>query len=224
MVIIIDSREKKLPEIAARIGIPFSVSALEAGDIDCGGGCIIERKSIGDLWASITGPRVDQPLRIAMHPEITYPILGIVGDLTQLYAITSNANPDVVIGFIASCIVRYGFSIIWVPSDEQLLAIANSMHEKIKEGKMGLPPRPVTKIPGVRQIFALTMATRVSPRLAGELLKKFGNLRGVAEAKYEDLIMISGIGPSTAESIINFFNEKPFEKLREMKNEKDLVW
>lgn len=203
-MLVIDTREKVLPELARKMGISFIEDTLPVGDINCGGGLVIERKRIHDLWSTLTTSRIDQFPRLAISEDVKYPVLAIIGYPAQLEGI--NYNPEAIYGLISSLVVRYGYSILWLPNDETLLILANKISQKIEEGKLGLPERPMFKEVALKMMYILCCAVRVTPRLAADLLKKFKTLRNIANASMSDLMSVPGVGVTISENIYKLFN------------------
>ena len=71
------------------------------------------------------------------------------------------------------------------------IAGAVSYHRKLRQ--MNMSQSRLDLIPGI------------GPKKKQLLLKEFGDIDSIAEAKYEDLILIPGVSESLAKNIIEFF-------------------
>ncbi len=86
---------------------------------------------------------------------------------------------------------------------------ASNLIDAISNSKKAMPYKLLYAL-GIRHVGEVTAQT---------LLERFGSIKRLAEAAYEELISIDGIGPEVAESIINWFgssqNRELIERLAE---------
>ena len=111
-------------------------------------------------------------------------------------------------GTLGSCFKR-GAPVIFTGKKEHMASLAVEVMAKMSDGKNRevridregvtleyTPNRMLEDIPGV------------GPELAISLLKYFGNVRRIANAKMKTLTSIDGIGNKIATNIKNAFNEE----------------
>jgi ERCC4-type nuclease len=218
---LVDSREKKELTLAIveRKGIPHRVTALTAGDfalrdLNCKPVRTIvgiERKAIPDLMGSIQSQRIfEQCKRLVDLYDIPYLMIsGDIGDyLRRMDKIHLKTNINVIYGTIASLSVKGGIQVMWFPDDVTLIDVAYRICEKVSEGKYDQGFRKKEKYLNFTARNILSGVPGITPSLAGDLLKTFGDLKGVANAPKDDLTKVKGVGDSMADKIITLFNTK----------------
>ena len=216
MTLFVDSREPEdCRKAALRAG--FIQLALDYGDYQ-GDAVVFERKEIGDLVNSIFArygdtPRLfDQMDRIFDYCQRSEkePWLIVCGNLEhteeEFKKRGQTLNRQAIYGALASVSVRYDINIIWSERTfEELLEIMKSIEEKTKEGKRLIPMRKKLKeFSRWRSVASVCSALQVSPKIAENLVKKFGGLYGILDAakhRPHEILIMDGIGQATFNKI-----------------------
>ncbi len=171
----------------------------------------IERKTVQDLVQSIASQRLFVQVD-KLTKNYNIPILAISGDLNQVRSLMRKMgfriNESVIMGTIASLIVRQGFQVLWVPDDRTLIDIAYRICSKVSEGKHKLPPRRGTKRDLMKQDLFLERFPGITLPIAKKMLKRFGSLRNIANATADQLTIVDNVGDSKAKLIESFFTEE----------------
>jgi len=226
---LVDSREKRpFKDRVKAHGITYRETALDADFVlrrlrpEVKDEVGFERKAVADLVQSIGQkskkgfhyqPRLFEQAR-RMSKLFDVRVLVISGDLnaykTNLYFKTGrrfHVHESVIWGSLSSVFVRYGVNVVWLPDDDALIEFVYRTCVKVSEGKLGLSKDPPKYMKyDAKQMLATIPG--ITHRVAGEMLKKFITLRGVATARAKELETIDGIGPVTADSINKFFRKK----------------
>ena len=209
--IVVDSREKETQKIFLKdAGVEFTVKALPCGDYtaDAGNGRVtIERKAISDFMGSLLSGRLeDQLRRLSKEPVPMLLITGSWKDVERYYR-RGSITEEHLIGAIASAIVRFGLrSVIWIQVDHSVphndgLLIATKVLKKVAEGKLDeIQDRRIKRTDNPHREVVKLLLNIPSP-VAENLLKKFGTIRNIINAPDQDLLLVSGIGPSRLERI-----------------------
>ena len=209
--IVVDSREKEKQKMYLKDqGVEFTVRALPCGDYlaeTLDGKVTIERKSISDFMQSLLSGRLeDQLRRLADEPLPMLLITGSWKDVQHFYK-RGKVTEDHLIGAIASGIVRFGLrSVIWVQGDTGVphndgLLLATKILKKVAEGKLDeIKDRRIKRTDNPqREVVKLLL--NVPSNVAQNLLEQFKTIRGIINAPDQDLLQVSGIGPSRLERI-----------------------
>lgn len=205
MTIICDTREppkyikflrKTFPELT------FEGATLKEGDY-ASTKCLVERKTIEDLYGSIVGPsrRIhNQVERISCHQDKIQGLLitGNIADfVTRMAAppICVKVDSNILFGEIASIACRYGIQPLWVENEWYGLITMVKFMMKVDEGKWMVPARRDPDILAAKLLG-------VSTHQLGLLLDNHKSLVGIACASPKELMIVKGIGPSKAEEIL----------------------
>ena len=209
--IVVDSREKETQKTFLKdAGVEFTVRALPCGDYSAeadDGRVTIERKAISDFMGSLLSGRLEEQLRKLSKEPI--PILLITGSWKEVarYYKRGKITEEHLIGAIASAIVRFGLrSVIWIQGDHAVphndgLMLATKVLKKVAEGKLDeITDRRIKRTDNPHREVVKLLLNIPSP-VAENLLKRFKTIRGIINAPDQDLLTVSGIGPSRLERI-----------------------
>lgn len=202
--IIVDSRELNggVPKAIDQFctDVDFEVKTLDTGDYILSDRTAVERKKTDDFWHSIfeTKELFSQLSDLKKSYEKT--IVIIEGD--GLYS--RNVNPNVIRGIISAITVDMYIPIIYTANQldtaQYLARIAK--REQIEE------KRPLS-IHGKRshltddemRVYITSSICEIGPINAKKLLTELGSVRNVFKASKDELQIVKGIGPITAEKI-----------------------
>lgn len=206
----VDRRESKVASIISKYA-DVEVTTLPLGDI-ASENCIIERKDFQDFVNSmIDGRLFSQLTRMFRSDKPNF--LFVHG----AWEIKRDVNWKQIAGAVASTLVRYGCPVLFFISDNKstqwkyfdtAMYIAAKVCEKVEQGKF-LKPRLAykykrrvapLKVEKVRKLFSIPTI------VAARLLKRFGSIKGICNASFEELYSVSGIGDVRAREILKSVN------------------
>jgi len=201
----VDTREKEnVRKILDSYGIKYTLATLQTGDYEIAtpdGTVTLERKQMTDFIGSLMSGRLEEQMRRLSEKKC--PMLLLTGSFDEYrrYAKTTRFTADQVVGAVASLIVKYGLRcVIWVGKDMQPhaagLALAVKIMKKVAEGKIDeIPPRrlkPRDDASDHEELVHLICGVPINT--SKELLKTFKTVRGVMDAKDDDLLQVHGMG------------------------------
>jgi ERCC4-type nuclease len=168
---------------------------------------ICERKTIGDLNASLQDGRfVSQLNRIATHAD-KIPILLVVGDIHDYCKKMRfgksrgrrvQCNEKMLYGAIAMAAYRYNFEIIWAPTDRDGLTTVISYMQAIEEGKYMMPTK-ASNAALLSRLFGIPLKSMKA------ILAEYNTIEKIGLANPKDLCKFPGIGDVKAVNIIRTF-------------------
>jgi len=185
------------------MGLEVETFVLPVGDYETNE-CLFERKEVKDLASSIKDGRLfSQLYRMSRAKKI--PFLLIHGDLFDV-------RPQMrkpVLHAVASAVVRYKVSVVWVDKLQKALYLMVQIATKIHEGKYGVP-HVIKKrvVHRDERVVALSKALGIPVRVAENLLEMFGSIAGVCQASEKDLMLVSGIGEIRAKRIYSLLHSE----------------
>lgn len=158
LTITIDSREPKTIHTFLKRSFPdieFESAQMETGDYSSKS-CLIERKSIADLWASIKDGRfhdqVNRMATFANEKTVMYLITGSLDEWAIEYETMRKilikkgkklpfANKELIDGCIASLLVRENIRVIINTNEKLGLKQMVRIIKKIEEGDLDMPSK-----------------------------------------------------------------------------------
>ncbi len=202
--ITVDRRENggvadKLRELGAEV----TLSQIEIGDFVLSDRVVCERKTRADFEGSIVDGRLFRQLKILSE---AYPcaIVVVEGRKEEQTRLPRAA----LLGAYASIFVDFGASLFFTPDAEGTAEVLFAIAKYEQEGKkVALPVFVKRKALTMEenQRAVIESLPKVGPKLAKALLERFGSVRGVADASFEELCKVSGLGEKRAKMIRNVF-------------------
>ena len=160
----------------------------------------IEKKTQSDFLNSIIDKRILQQL-INLKENFDIPLLLIEGS-ENIYEIR-NFHPNSIRGMLASIAIDYQIPIIFTKNIRDTASligiIAKRLERPIKNISLISKRKPLTL--REQQEFIVSSLPGVGPTIAKSLLKKFGSIHDIINAKKEDLMDVDKIGKKKAEDI-----------------------
>ena len=160
----------------------------------------IEKKTQSDFLNSIIDNRILQQL-INLKENFDIPLLLIEGS-ENIYEIR-NFHPNSIRGMLASIAIDYQIPIIFTKNIRDTASligiIAKRLERPIKNISLISKRKPLTL--REQQEFIVSSLPGVGPTIAKSLLKKFGSIHDIINAKKEDLMDVDKIGKKKAEDI-----------------------
>ena len=200
--IVADDRERKsgVPRLLKKAGINLEIKTLSVGDYIVAPETIVERKSIGDLVASIFDGRLfDQCTRLKAHFE--RPVVLMEGNIDQLDQIID--NPLIFYGAISKVALDFGIPIIQTPNVIHTAQMLVAMAARKNPSAKGPYLKKIKKSANldVQQLSILCSLPGVGEKFATRMLERFGTPLQVLSATSTDLAKIDGFGKTRAERI-----------------------
>lgn len=208
MKVIVDSREPKwISKALKRYGLDVRIEALDFGDV-MNDKVIIERKTMSDLWSSISDGRLTKQSKFMVklaESEGKIPYFIIHGYLEREPHLDFNRVMNAVYGAIASLSYRSGAQVIYTEDGDMAVYIMVKVLKGVNEGKIAMPwiIRHNDK-----RVQALVNLFGIAPSLARALLFHFNSVKRVLGASKEELMMVNGIGERKAKRIWNIINKE----------------
>jgi ERCC4-type nuclease len=227
-MIYLDNREvpSELPTILDGMNEQYELVQLNISDIQVHGipvklvggyGQVIffifERKDCRDFIASvISGHLNDQLYR--MSTAFKHSVVILEGSL-EFAMEFSNVNRNTVFSALAGTFLKHSedgekgsVSLLMVDNLWDLALIIKYTNSKLMEPLERVAPMELPEVEDKKaQVRSLLAVSGLGEARARAVLAKMGNLRGIANAKPEDLIC-EGVGLTSAKKIVDFFSKK----------------
>ncbi len=200
--IIADVRERGggvIQALHAEPDVVVEVRQLPVGDYILSDRVVVERKSASDFVQSIIDGRLFEQAR-QMVEQFARPVLVVEGDPY----VVRNVHPNAIRGAIASLAVDYGIPVVFTRDAKETAALL-----KIIARREQLEQRREPRLRGEKKIMSLPQMQQyiveslpfVGPKLAKNLLKRFGTVERVMTASERELASVEGMGPKRAKEI-----------------------
>lgn len=180
--------------------VEVSIQRLRLGDYEVDDKLLFERKTLLDLTVSIKDGRLfRQAGQLASCPMRSVIILeGTATDLAS-----SGMRREAIQGALITLSIFLGIPIIRSKSPMESAHLMLYAARQLRSFKAGALPRAGIRPKGRRksQLHILQGLPGVGPERAQRLLDTFGSVEAVFTANIDELISVSGIGTTTAESI-----------------------
>jgi ERCC4-type nuclease len=184
--IIIDIHEKNsliLSELATSKEIELEIQSLKIGDYLIGN-LAIERKTINDLISSIISKRIlNQIENLKNYEKKLLIIEGNIKDLNQ----NLNINPNIIKGFILSCIINHNLPVIETKDYKETSKILLILAKQLLKNSTPTFHSRIPKTIEEQKQYILEAFPNIGPKTAKKLLEKFQTLNKVFNANEEDL-------------------------------------
>lgn len=208
--VVADEREKPsgVADELAKLGVRVYFSRLPVADYVLSPEIGVERKTVGDLVASVYDARLfSQSARLAA--SYAKPYLLVEGDSKEVETLARNLRSYY--GAIANVTLAYGLRVIYTANRrETAVAIA----ELLAHARARPPSRPPAEAPPrgktvpQQQLYMVASLPGVGRKLAERLLLKYGSPRKVMGLSQGELSMTQGIGWKRAEKIRELMDSK----------------
>jgi ERCC4-related helicase/DNA uptake protein ComE-like DNA-binding protein len=200
-VILMDDRERspKMAKELAEQGMKVQLKRLGVGDYMLSPECVVEFKNVKDFVDSILDGRLLEQVKVLKN---TYkkPLLVVEGQ-EDIYS-QRNIHPNAIRGMLATITVSYGIPLIQTKTQKEtagLLAMI-AKREQEKDDNFTLHSRkPLTL--KEQQEYLVASIPGVGSILSKPLLKKFGSVARLVNAKEEELRQVDKIGEKKAKEI-----------------------
>lgn len=203
--VVADQRERntELLEGLMKSNMDVTVKTLHVGDFIVSDRVCIERKTVPDFESSVINGRLFEQVK-RMKEHYDFPILIIEGDADDFRMKSSVIN-----GTIASLYIDYGIVAMASRDAESTAELIASIAKHEQDGESREPSLKG----GARaysheqfQEYVIGNLPGVGAKLARALLKRFGNIKGIADADVETLMKVEKIGRIKAQRIHDTMN------------------
>ncbi len=178
------------------------VKQLEVGDYIVSDEIVVERKTIDDFLSSIIDGRLFEQL-FSMASNYPLPLMIVEGNLELLYSLR-NIHRNAIIGTLTSIALNYKTPILFTKNQKETAEFIYVTAKREQLGKerdirLRIGRKGITL--GQQQRFVVESLPLVGPRMALALLKKFGSIKNIANAKSSELKEVENLGQKKAKYI-----------------------
>jgi len=190
-------------DLSTRDEIRVRLETLAVGDYVLSDRVIVERKTIADFLATLTGEDrslFEQARDMARH--YARPVVLIEGD-GDLYA-ERNVHPNAIRGALASLAVDFGASVLRTRDADDtadLLGVIAQREQADDDRKASVHGEKGARTLAEQQEYVVSAMAEVGPVTARALLEAFGTVEAVMAADEDALQTVEGIGQVTADRI-----------------------
>lgn len=189
--------------LSSRENTKVRLESLEIGDYILSDRVIVERKSVRDFLATLTGEERSVFEQVKRMTEYySRPILVIEGK-ENLYE-ERNVHPNAIRGVFASLAVDFGVSVLWTVDESDtagLLGVIAEREQQTQNRQVRVHGEKTTKTLAEQQEYVVSSIAEVGPVTAEALLESLGSVEAVLTADSDDLESVPGVGSVTAERI-----------------------
>ncbi len=207
----IDDREFRRARILKRMGLSFIQRRLVGADADmCNKYGRVELKELADWWQAIeSNKRYWKQLYDHIIDDPRHYILIIFGNVTdtreKLKPYAKLTETKILEGIAQAFVRGAGINVVYIEKEKDAVYVGYKMLQYMEEGKWGLPKITRTSLyqrkkmgrptPTQLQIMRIW---EVSKNVAEQLERKFGSVKGICMATYGQLMLVNGVGKTTA--------------------------
>ena len=189
-------------ELSRREDVDVRLETLAVGDYVLSDRVAVERKSVEDFLASLTGgdrSLFEQVGDLARH--YSRPVLVLEGG--DLYE-QRNVHPNAVRGALASLAIDFDCSVLHTDDEAdttELLHVVAGREQDLSEREVDVHGEKQAKTLAEQQEYVVSSIADVGPVTARSLLSHFGTVEAVMTGREEDLLEVEGVGQVTADRI-----------------------
>lgn len=205
ILVYIDHRERNsgvIEELAKKENIEIEQKQLEVGDFILAKEVIVERKTVDDFLNSLIDGRLFGQLP-SLSTCCEKPLMVVEGFAEELYS-TRNIHENAVNGALTSIMLDFRTPVLFTRSARETADRLYLIAKREQSGK----PREISLRRGKKgftlaemQRFVVESFPSVGPNTAKKLLKKFGSIKNIANARSEELRKIDVLGQKKAAQI-----------------------
>jgi Fanconi anemia group M protein len=190
-------------DLSTRDGVRVRLETLAVGDYVLSDRVVVERKTIADFLATLTGEDrslFEQARDMARH--YARPVVLIEGD-GDLYA-ERNVHPNAIRGALASLAVDFGASVLRTRDADDtadLLAVIANREQEQGGREASVHGEKGARTLAEQQEYVVSAIAEVGPVTARALLEALGSVAAVMTADLGELQSVEGVGEVTAERI-----------------------
>lgn len=214
--IICDTRERvsqvmqELQKLSSEdFSVEIKMEQLSLGDYQLSNDVLIERKTIADLESSIVDGRIFNQIE-ELSTKVTKPCL-IVEGIINFSENNTRINNKSLIGLLTSIGLNYRVPIYFTKNQKETALFLYVIAKREQYGLTTAPKHRFSKSKmsfSDQQLFILESFPDIGPTLAKSLLKKFKNIKTIANTSLKELQEVEKMGPKKAEKMVYLFGRE----------------
>ncbi len=205
--LIVDQRERanELLKALELLGMDIEIGTLPVGDYAVSDRLCIERKTISDFESSLVSGRLFEQIA-RLKDAYEFPVVIVEGSPDTFRMQRASIN-----GAIAAIYVNYGVLVLLTAGESDTAQVIRSMakHEQ-SAGAKGPSLKGAARAHSEAQFqeYVVGNLPGIGPKLAKALLKRFGTVKRIANAKPEQLAKVDKIGMKKAQRAHDILNRR----------------
>jgi len=208
IIVLIDHREKKslVYDYLKKMKISLRETSLKVGDYIISDRTVIERKEAKDFIKSIIDGRLFEQTE-DLKNNFENSIIIVEGSFNN----NGNMSENAIKAALASIVLDNKISIISTKNENDTAKMIYWLARKEQEDKkrdIGIKGKKKPKDIKKLQEYILCSIPNVSTITAKKLLKKFGSIKNVVNAKEQEMKKINGLGDKKVKKIIDILKKK----------------
>ncbi len=221
--VICDSRERNSVVIKELMNkdVELGFERLEIGDYICSDQIVVERKTGDDFIKSILDKRLFSQTKVLVA-SCAKPVMILEGDFNLF---SSSLHPHALAGALTSLAADFRLPIIHTQNQKETAEILFSLARREQEERKRSISIGKRKGIGLKSQLeeAIAALPHVDHKISSRLLKRFGSIKEIMNAKLEDFFEVQGVGEKIASDIIDFIytNYNEIETGEEIKGMKE---
>jgi Fanconi anemia group M protein len=226
--VICDSRERNSVVIKELMNkdVELGFERLDIGDYICSDRIVVERKTGDDFIKSILDKRLFVQTKVLVE-SCSKPVMILEGDFNLF---SSSLHPHALAGALTSLATDFRLPIIHTQNQKETAEILFALARREQEERKRSISIGKRKGIGLKSQLeeAIASLPHVDHKIASRMLKHFGSVKEIMNAKLEDFFEVRGVGEKIASDIVDFiytnYNEiETGEEIKGMKDELELL-
>ncbi len=221
--VICDSRERNSVVIKELMNkdVELGFERLDIGDYICSDQVVVERKTGDDFIKSILDKRLFSQTKVLVE-SCAKPVMILEGDFNLF---SSSLHPHALAGALTSLATDFRLPIIHTQNQKETAEILFALARREQEERKRSISIGKRKGIGLKSQLeeAIASLPHVDHKIASRMLKHFGSVKEIMNAKLEDFFEVRGVGEKIASDIVDFIytNYNEIETGEEIKGMKD---
>ena len=206
--IVIDDREtsSKVVEELSGLGAVIRLERLASGDYAMGDRILVERKTARDFLETLVNRDLLGQIKV-MADTVIRPVLIIEG--SDLYT-QRDIHPNAIRGVLAAISVDMGVSVLFTRDEQdtaQMLMVL-AKREESERGERKVHPHKAHRSVKEDQEYIISAFPEIGMKNARLLLAHFGSIQEIANASFDQLVAVKGIGEKTGQKVFELCRAK----------------
>jgi len=221
--VICDSRERNSVVIKELMNkdVELGFERLDIGDYICSDQVVVERKTGDDFIKSILDKRLFSQAKVLVE-SCAKPVMILEGDFNLF---SSSLHPHALAGALTSLATDFRLPIIHTQNQKETAEILFALARREQEERKRSISIGKRKGIGLKSQLeeAIASLPHVDHKISSRMLKHFGSVKEIMNAKLEDFFEVRGVGEKIASDIVDFIytNYNEIETGEEIKGMKD---